>query len=216
MSSEIDRLGFTDALDQKRGPFGWIFQQDGTLCHTSQVALDWLEESVNPIVDWPANSPGLSPIELPWAILERFAMKSKPKTIKELRNTLIAAWSLIPQSTIDKLCEGFKRRLGLCLANGELSISNQLWHLSENHGTKHVFKVSQVYVPWTDAEDSQLIQDWLTIGPRRKSLEKTWMKRSASQLKNHWHHELRRRLHEIGTDNEMLTKALTIPVLTKA
>jgi hypothetical protein len=43
----IDRLGFIEALDQKHRPFGWIFQQDGALCHASQDALDWLEESVD-------------------------------------------------------------------------------------------------------------------------------------------------------------------------
>jgi hypothetical protein len=30
-----------------------------------------------------------------------------------------------------------------------------------------------VHVPWIDAEDGQLIQDWLTIGPHWKSLEKS-------------------------------------------
>jgi uncharacterized membrane protein YfbV (UPF0208 family) len=54
------------------------------------------------------------------------------------------------------------------------------------------------------------------------SLGKKWMSPSVSQLKNRWYHELRRRLHETGTDIEMLTKVLAhgrkvlpIPVLTK-
>jgi hypothetical protein len=93
---DIDRLGFVDALDQKHGPFGWTFRQDGAPCLMSQVALDWLEESVDLIVYWPANSPDLSPIELLWAILKKLARKIKPEMIEELRNTLIAAWSLIP------------------------------------------------------------------------------------------------------------------------
>jgi hypothetical protein len=56
--------------------------------------LDWLEESVYLIADWPANLLNLSPIEL----LKKMARKTKPKTIEEFQNTLIAAWSLIPQS----------------------------------------------------------------------------------------------------------------------
>jgi transposase len=60
----IDRLEFSSTLDEKHEAFGWIFQQDGASCHTSQVALDWLEESVDLIFDWPANSPDLSPIKL--------------------------------------------------------------------------------------------------------------------------------------------------------
>jgi hypothetical protein len=45
------------------------------------------------------------------------------------------------------------------LANGGESIPNQLWYLSERHAIKDFFKVSQVYVPWTDAEKNQVIQD---------------------------------------------------------
>jgi hypothetical protein len=73
------------------------------------------------------------------------------------------------------------------LANSGESISNQLSYLSERHATKDFFEVSQISVPWTDAEDNQLIQDWFTIGPRWKSLEKKWMTRSVSQLKNRWY-----------------------------
>jgi hypothetical protein len=149
--------------------------------------------------------------------------KIKPEKIEELGNMLIAVWSLIPQPTIDKLCEGFERRLGLCLANGEESIPNQLWHLMERHAIKDFFEVTQVYVPWTEAEKSQVIQDWLIIGPQWKLLEKKWMTGSAIQLKNRWYDELGHGLHETGTDIEMLTKvlahrrnALPIPVLTKA
>jgi hypothetical protein len=121
--------------------------------------------------------------------------KIEPERIEELRNKLIASWSLVPQSTTNKLCEGSERRLELCLANGGESISNQLWHLSERHATENFFQVSQVYVPWTDAEDSQFVQDWLIIGPRWNSLEKNWMTQNVSQLRNCWYHEVRYRLH---------------------
>jgi hypothetical protein len=108
------------------------------------------------------------------------------------------------------------------LANGGQPISNQLWHLSERHATKIFFEVNQVHIPRTNAEDRQLIQDWLIIGPRYQSLKTKWMTQSASRLKNRWHHELRHRLHETGTDIKMLTKVLPrgcktllIQVLTK-
>jgi hypothetical protein len=109
------------------------------------------------------------------------------------------------------------------LANGAESISNWIWHLSERHATNDFFEVSQVYLRWTEAEDSQLIQDWLTIGPRWKVLEKKWMTRSPNHLKNRIYDERGRRLHETGPDIEMLTgvlahgrKTLPIPLLTKA
>jgi transposase len=219
----IEQLAFIEALDEKHGPFGWIFQQDGAPCHTSRKALDWLEESVDLIVDWPANSPDLSPIELLWAILKQLIKRIRPDTIEDLKNALIAAWALIPQSSIDKLCEGFENRLELCLANGGQSISNQLWRLTERHATKDFLEANQIRTPWTASEDEQLIRDWLSIGPRWKFLEKKWGTRSASQLKNRWYHELRCRLHGPDSDFATLTrvledgrKCLPIPAFSRA
>jgi hypothetical protein len=37
----------------------------------------------------------------------------QPQTIDSLKNALIAAWTLIPQITIDRLCQGFQKRLEL-------------------------------------------------------------------------------------------------------
>jgi hypothetical protein len=50
--------------------------------------------------------------------------KIKPEAIEELKKISIAAWSLIPQSMIDKLCDGFERRLEPCLENDAESTSN--------------------------------------------------------------------------------------------
>jgi hypothetical protein len=46
-----DHLGFSDALNEKHGTFGCIFQQEEAPAHTSQATLDWFEESVNVIMD---------------------------------------------------------------------------------------------------------------------------------------------------------------------
>jgi hypothetical protein len=86
--------------------------------------LDWLEESVDLILDWPAKSPNLSPIELLRVILKKLIREIQSETMEELRSTLTAAWNLIPQSTVDGLCEGFERQLDVCLANGGESISS--------------------------------------------------------------------------------------------
>jgi hypothetical protein len=36
----VDQLGFIDEVDQKHGPFGWIFQQHWVWSRTSQFAMD--------------------------------------------------------------------------------------------------------------------------------------------------------------------------------
>jgi hypothetical protein len=66
----IDGMSFIKALDAMHEPFSWVIQQAGAPAHISQRALDWLEESVDVIVEWPANSPDLSLIKVLWAILK--------------------------------------------------------------------------------------------------------------------------------------------------
>jgi hypothetical protein len=104
----VDQLGLIDVVDQKHRPFSWIFQQDGALSHTSRVATDSLEETVDVITDWPANSPDLWPIEVLWAILKKLVRRMNLQTLQEQKSVLLSTWNLIPQDTIDKLLRAFR------------------------------------------------------------------------------------------------------------
>jgi transposase len=59
-------------------------------------------------VDWPTSSPDLSSIELLWVIRKKMARRIQPQTTEKLKNELVAAWTLIPQITIDQLCQEFQ------------------------------------------------------------------------------------------------------------
>jgi hypothetical protein len=48
------------------------------------------------------------------------------QTTDDFKMILVAAWTLILQISIDRLCQGFQARLELCLAEEGDSISNQL------------------------------------------------------------------------------------------
>jgi hypothetical protein len=142
----------------------------------------------------------------------------KLPTIGELKRPPFQAWSLIPPSTVDKLCQGFSRRLELCLANGEESISNELFRIAERPAAKSFPEANRVHEPWTEAEDDQLLRDYLVIGPRRKTLGKRWKKPSASQLKKWWYQVIRRRVHTqlddtmgLATTLEQPRKGLPVP-----
>jgi hypothetical protein len=53
-----------------------MFQQDEAPARTSQGTLDWFEESIDVIVDWPANSLNPSLIEALWVILEKLVRRT--------------------------------------------------------------------------------------------------------------------------------------------
>jgi transposase len=142
----LDCFGFLEALDAMHGLFGWIFQQHGALEHILQWAPNWLEESIDVIIDWPANSLDLSPIEALWAILKKLVERINPQRIEDLKAALIAAWALIRQTSIDRLCQGFQSRLERCLIEEGNSISNQLWRISERAAMKDFLEGNHIYI----------------------------------------------------------------------
>jgi hypothetical protein len=89
------------------------------------LARDWLQETVDVIMDWPATPSDVSPIELLWAILKKLVRRMKRQTLQEQKSALLGAWNLIPQDTVNRLCTGFQTRLQLCLVNHRESLFNQ-------------------------------------------------------------------------------------------
>jgi hypothetical protein len=85
--------------------------------------------------------------------------------IEDLKAALVATWELIPQISIDQLCQRFQSRLKLCLIEEGNSISNQLWRTTEGTAMKDFLEGNRAHVQWTE-EDKWLVADWLNIGRR--------------------------------------------------
>jgi transposase len=97
-----------------------IFQQDNAPAHTSKRSIAFIRSQNLKLLDWPANSPDLNPIENIWSILKNAVDKRSPKTLEELERVAINEWDKIDQQIIQKTIKSMNRRINQVLSrNGE-------------------------------------------------------------------------------------------------
>ncbi|KAG6583134.1 putative retroelement [Phytophthora cinnamomi] len=96
-----------------------VFQQDNASIHTSGATKEFLKEENVDVMDWPAQSPDLNPIENMWGVLARavYAHGRQFQTREDLIETIKASWAAIGQDLITKLVESMPKR---CIAMLEL------------------------------------------------------------------------------------------------
>lgn len=116
MEGTYDAERYTDMLEERLVPFmqqDWIFMQDGASIHRAKHTKQWLKERNIPILEWPANSPDLNPIENLWGILTRavFANGRQFKTKDELKTEILKQWDLIRAENLDSLVKSMPNRI---------------------------------------------------------------------------------------------------------
>ncbi len=97
------------AADQLYGDF--IFQQDLAPAHNAKATSTWFKDYGIPLLNWPANSPDLNPIENLWGIVKRKMRYSRPNNAEELKATIRATWALITPEQCHRLIDSMPRRI---------------------------------------------------------------------------------------------------------
>ncbi len=82
---------YIKVLEQHMLPSRWpVFQQDNTKLHTAAITTNWIHSRRVWVLNWPAYSPDLSPIENIWHIIKR-KMRQKMTTNSSAAGNLYQA-----------------------------------------------------------------------------------------------------------------------------
>ncbi len=87
------------------------FQQDKTKLHTAAITTAWLRSRRVRVLNWPACSPDLSPIENIWRIIKQKIHQRQPQTLQQLETYIRQEWEQIPTPKLQKLITSMPRRL---------------------------------------------------------------------------------------------------------
>lgn len=98
----------------------FIFMHDNDPKHKSRIVKAFIEENNIRVLDWPAQSPDMNPIENLWRYVKLEVAKIQPKTKNELKEAIKIIWEGISVDQCRKLALSFKSRaLELFRARGK-------------------------------------------------------------------------------------------------
>ncbi len=83
------------SADNIYGDADLIFQQDLAPAHTAKGTKSWFNDHDVSVLDWPANSPDLNPIENLLGIVKRKMRDTRPNNADYLKSTTKATWASI-------------------------------------------------------------------------------------------------------------------------
>ncbi len=87
----------------------FIFQQDLAAAHSAKSTKSWFSYHGVTVLDWPANSPDLNPVENLWSIVKRKMRDTRPNNADDLKATIKAVWASITPEQCHRLIVSMPR-----------------------------------------------------------------------------------------------------------
>uniref|UniRef100_A0A7I4YE78 DDE_3 domain-containing protein n=1 Tax=Haemonchus contortus TaxID=6289 RepID=A0A7I4YE78_HAECO len=126
VSCRMDSVEYQRVLEERLLPFlrqhrrrSLIFMHDNAAVHVSRSTLDWIASRNITVLEWPACSQDLNPMENVWAfIVKKIYDEAKQyNTVEELKLSVLDAWTNLDPNLIASLVDSMPRRIGEVLAN---------------------------------------------------------------------------------------------------
>ena len=93
------------------------FMHDNVRPHSAAITRQFLATNNVKVLDWPANSPDLNPIEQVWDELgHRVRRNHAIQTVNDLAAALQAEWANLPTPFIQRYVNSMRRRTTVCIA----------------------------------------------------------------------------------------------------
>jgi len=127
----IEKNEIIKELNEVFGEKGYIWEEDNAPPHSPSKREF---ASKMKMLDWPAKSPDLSPIEQIWHYLKTKIRGRNFSNADELFTALSDEWDKIPDQLIRSLCDRFPARLRVCMdfhgdsLNGHWSLVHDAHH----------------------------------------------------------------------------------------
>lgn len=120
----LDQYQYKQILEETMLPYAeenlpvtWTFQQDNDKKHTAQSVRAFLVKESVTVLDWPANSPDLNPIEHMWFEVKKKVATQRSGTIYQLYDKFQEAWNNISVETCRNLIASMPRRCRMVITN---------------------------------------------------------------------------------------------------
>jgi transposase len=94
-----------------------VFQQDNAPPHKGKKVMEWLKKQKFQTLNWPPQSPDLSPIEMIWNVMKMKlkGLNPRPRTKDAMVEAFCEIWLGMDDNLRENICDKFREKLKKCV-----------------------------------------------------------------------------------------------------